>query len=120
MLDLKLKPRFFKRWIKHCSLYSVACRTGDIFGAFRRARVSGKLAWSAREARAMEEGRKKINRQAYKWAICTMTSFYYYDQNPSGFCCLVQIAAFVIYTSMGSPNLNMKGKAKRILVVVVK
>ena len=49
-----------------------------------------------------------------------MTSFYYYDQNPSGFCCLVQIAAFVIYTSMGSPNLNMKGKAKRILVVVVK
>ena len=68
----------------------------------------------------MEEGRKKINRQAYKWAICTMTSFYYYDQNPSGFCFPVQIAAFVIYTSMGLPNLNMKGKTKRILVVVVK
>ena len=21
-----------------------------------------------------------------KWAICTIPSFYYYDQNPSGFC----------------------------------
>ena len=49
-----------------------------------------------------------------------MTSFYYYDQNSSGFCFPVQIAAFVIYTSMGSPNLNMKGKTTRILVVVVK
>ena len=90
------------------------------FGAFKRAKASGKLAWSAREARAMEEGTKKINRQAYKWAICPMTSFYYYDQNPSGFCFPVQIAAFVIYTSMGLPNLNMKGKTKRILVVLVK
>ena len=45
---------------------------------------------------------------------------YYYDQNPSGFCFPVQIAAFVIYTSMGLPNLNMKRKAKRILVVVIK
>ena len=36
-----------------------------------------------------------------------MTSFYYHDQNPSGFCFLVQI-------------LNMKGKTKRILVMVVK
>ena len=59
LLDLKLKPRLFKRWIKHCSLYSVACRTGDIFGAFRWARVSGKLAWSAREARATD---RLINR----------------------------------------------------------
>ena len=49
-----------------------------------------------------------------------MTSFYYYDQNSSGFCFPVQIAAFVVYTSMGSPNLNMKGKTKRILVVEVK
>ena len=28
-------------------------------------------------------------------AICTMASFYYYDQNPSGYCFLVQIKAFV-------------------------
>ena len=45
---------------------------------------------------------------------------YYYDQNPSGFCFLVQIKAFVIQTSLGLQNLNMKGKTKRILVVVVK
>ena len=30
-----------------------------------------------------------------QYAICTMTSFYYYDQNPSGFCFLVLIKAFV-------------------------
>ena len=53
-------------------------------------------------------------------AICTMTSFYYYDQNPSGFCFLVQIRAFVIQTSLGLQNLNMKGKTKRILVKVLK
>ena len=45
-----------------------------------------------------------------------MTSFYYYDQNPSGVCFLVQI----IQTSLGLPNLSVKGKTKRILVVVVK
>ena len=49
-----------------------------------------------------------------------MTSYYYYDQNPSGVCFLVQIWAFVIETSLGLPNLNMKGKTERILVVVVK
>ena len=49
-----------------------------------------------------------------------MTSFYYYDQNPSGVCFLLQVKAFVIQTSLGLPNLNMKGKMKRILVVVVK
>ena len=31
--------------------------------------------------------------------IYTMTSFYYYDQNPSGFCFLVQIRAFVVEAS---------------------
>ena len=41
-----------------------------------------------------------------------MTSFYYYDQNPSGFCFLVQIRAFVIQTSLGLQNLNMKGRTK--------
>ena len=46
-----------------------------------------------------------------------------YDQNPSGFCFLVQLRAFVIQTSLGLPwlqNLNVKGKTKRTLVVVVK
>ena len=49
-----------------------------------------------------------------------MTSFYYYDQNLSGFCFLVLITAFVIQTLLGLQNLNMKGKTKRYLVVVVK
>ena len=49
-----------------------------------------------------------------------MTSFYYHDQNPSGFCFLVQIRAFVIQTSQGLPNFNMKVKTERILVIVVK
>ena len=39
---------------------------------------------------------------------------------PSGFCFLVQIRAFIILSSLGFLNLNMKGKTKRILVVVVK
>ena len=33
---------------------------------------------------------------------------------------LVQIRTFVIKTSLGIPNLNMKGKTKRILVVLVR
>ena len=45
---------------------------------------------------------------------------YYYDQNPSGFCFLVRVIAFVIYTSLGLPNLNVKGETKRIVVIVVK
>ena len=45
---------------------------------------------------------------------------YYDDQDLSGFCFLVLIRAFVIQTSLGLQNLNMKGKTKRILVVVVK
>ena len=46
-------------------------------------------------------------------AICSMTSFYYYYyQNPSGFCFLVQIRAFVIKTSMGLTNLNMEEEMK--------
>ena len=35
-----------------------------------------------------------------------MASFYYYDQNPSSFCFLVQIRAFVTLSSLGLPNLN--------------
>ena len=49
-----------------------------------------------------------------------MTSFYYYDQNPSRFCFPMQVRALVIQTSLGLQNLKMKGKTKRILVVVVK
>ena len=49
-----------------------------------------------------------------------MPSFYYHDQNPSGFGFLVQIRAFVVQPSLGLPKLNMKEKTKRILVVVVK
>ena len=48
-----------------------------------------------------------------------MTSFYYYDQNPSGFSFLAQIRAFVIQTSLGLQNLNIKGKTKRIVVAIV-
>ena len=52
--------------------------------------------------------------------ICMMASFYHYDQDPSGLCFLVQSRAFVIETSLRLPNLNMKRKSKRTLVVVVK
>ena len=48
-----------------------------------------------------------------------MASLYYYEQNPSGFCFLVQIRAFVTQNSLGLQNLNMKGKTKIFLVVVV-
>ena len=34
-----------------------------------------------------------------------MTSFYYYDQNPSGFCDAVLIRAFVIQTSLALDTL---------------
>ena len=47
-----------------------------------------------------------------------MASFYFYDQNPSDFSFLMKIIAFVIQTSLGLPNLHVKGKTKRILVVV--
>ena len=42
-----------------------------------------------------------------------MTLFYYYDQNPSDIAFLVQIRAFVIQTSLGSPNLNVKKKKRK-------
>ena len=42
-----------------------------------------------------------------------MASFYYHDQNPSSFSFLMKIIAFVIYTSLGLPNLNVKGKTKK-------
>ena len=39
-----------------------------------------------------------------------MASFYYCDQNLSGYWFRVQIKAFVIQTSLGLPNLNRKEK----------
>ena len=53
-------------------------------------------------------------------AICTIKSFCYYELNPTGFSFLEQIRAVVIHTLLGLPNLNMKQKLKRILLVVVK
>ena len=41
-----------------------------------------------------------------------MTSFYYYDQNPSGFCFLVLIRAFVIQTSLGYERKNEKDSGR--------
>ena len=52
--------------------------------------------------------------------MSTNRSFGYYDQHPSGFCFLVRFRAFVVLSLMGLPNVNMRGKTKRILVVVVK
>lgn len=55
------------------------------------------------------------------WAIsrrCLFTS--YQVVKPSGFSVLVGITAFVIYTSLGLLNESMKGKVKRILVIIVK
>ena len=49
-----------------------------------------------------------------------MTLFYHEDWNPLGFCCFVQIRAFVIETSLGWPYLSRKEETKRILVVVSK
>ena len=49
-----------------------------------------------------------------------MTSFHYYDQNPSGLCFIVYIKVFCYLNLAETTNLNMKGKTKRILVVVVK
>ena len=42
-----------------------------------------------------------------------MASFYYYDQNPSGFCFLVQIRALVILSSLGLPNFKSERKNEK-------
>ena len=42
-----------------------------------------------------------------------MTSFYYYDQNPSGFCFLVQSRAFVIQTSLRLQNIKYERKNEK-------
>ena len=41
-----------------------------------------------------------------------MTSFYYYDQNPSGFCFLVQIRAFVNLAGISNQIFKLKEKRK--------
>ena len=42
-----------------------------------------------------------------------MASFYYYDQDPSGFCFLEQIRAFVILTSLGLPSFKYEKKNEK-------
>ena len=42
-----------------------------------------------------------------------MTSFYYYDQNPSGFCFLVLIRAFVMQTSAGITKFTYERKIEK-------
>ena len=42
-----------------------------------------------------------------------MTSFYYYDQNPSVFCFLVLISAFVIQTSLGLTKVKYERKNEK-------
>ena len=49
-----------------------------------------------------------------------MTSFYYYDQNPSGFCFLVQIRAFVIFILAGITKFKYERKNVMDSVVVIK
>ena len=44
-----------------------------------------------------------------------MGTFYFYYQNPLGFCFLLQIRAFVIRIFLGLPNLKMKENTKWIL-----
>ena len=78
---------------------------------FRFVLIGGNLtAYSARSHRGIGGGMGHLHDDI----------IYYYDQNPSGFSFLVQITAFVMEISLGLPNLNMKRKTKRILVVVVK
>ena len=42
-----------------------------------------------------------------------MTSFYYYNQNPSGFRFLMHIRAFVFETSLGNAKLEYERKNKK-------
>ena len=58
---------------------------------------------------------------AFPIVICMMVSFYYYDQDPPGFCFLVQIRAFHVYLSLtGVSKYKYEKKNERILVVVVR
>ena len=45
-------------------------------------------------------------RKCLEWAICTVMSFYYYDQNPPGFFFLLQIPAFVTNNPLGFERNN--------------
>ena len=58
-----------------------------------------------------EVSRERTRERVYDWRAgpplighLQMTSFYHYDQNPSGFCFLVQIRASVFETSLGISN----------------
>ena len=47
--------------------------------------------------------------------ICTMTSFYYYDQNPSSFIFFCKLR-FLLF----NPRRDLKRKTKKNLVLVIK
>ena len=49
-----------------------------------------------------------------------MASFYYYDQILQGFAFLCKLALVLFKAHWNYQILNLKGKTKRILVVVVK
>ena len=63
-----------------------------------------------------------MNWEFYAKPICHLYDDIILLVRPESFrvCFLVQIRVFVIQTSLGLQNLNMKGETKRILVVVVK
>ena len=42
-----------------------------------------------------------------------MVSFHYYDQDPSGFCFLVQVRAFVILNPHGATKFKYKNKTQK-------
>ena len=42
-----------------------------------------------------------------------MASFYYYDQDPSGFCFLVQIRAFVFFSLTGATKFKYEKKTQK-------
>ena len=50
------------------------------------------------------------NRPFPRWRHFTTTTC---DPNPSGFCFLVQFRGFIIETSLGLPNLNVKEKKQK-------
>ena len=61
-----------------------------------------------------------LQRYLREWAICTMTSFSYYDQNPFRFSFHISIWWSQWGLNNKRPNLHKKAKSWRILVVVVK
>ena len=98
------------KWFR--SKYGIATLANDlVISAEQKINVNANMFQPAQDVQIVKTLQK---------AIFMMTSFYYFDQNPSEVCFLVQIRPFAIQTSLRLPNLNMKRNTKRILVVVVK